>query len=132
MSLRFLLGLILVLVFFELQGQQYRFKKYPVSEGLPSDVVKSVSQDTLGFFWIATDDGLVKFDGTNFTVYKSALRSQYVKGFLKTSQGRLFVIGDLDLVEIQNQIDTVLFKEAGFQLTLLFLILNQFIWIVQV
>ncbi|HTJ52202.1 MAG TPA: ATP-binding protein [Cyclobacteriaceae bacterium] len=112
MSLRFLLGLILVMVFCELQGQQYRFKQYRVSEGLPSDVVKSVSQDTLGFFWIATDDGLVKFDGTNFTVYKSALRSQYVKGFLKTPQGRLFVIGDLDLVEIQNQIDTVLFKSV--------------------
>ncbi|HEY8934737.1 MAG TPA: ATP-binding protein [Cyclobacteriaceae bacterium] len=110
MLLRFFLVFILVMVFCELQGQQYRFKQYRVSEGLPSDVVKSVSQDTLGFFWIATDDGLVKFDGTNFTVYKSALRNQYVKGFLKTPQGRLFVIADLDLVEIQNQVDTVLFK----------------------
>jgi signal transduction histidine kinase/ligand-binding sensor domain-containing protein len=91
-------------------AQDYRFRLYRVEQGLPSDVIKAVSQDSKGFIWIATDDGLVKYDGLKFTTYKSALRSQYVKSFLQTRDGRLLVIGDLDLVEIENKVDTVVFK----------------------
>jgi len=91
-------------------GQEYRFHQYRVEQGLPSDVIKGVSQDSLGFLWIATDDGLVKYDGLRFTTYKSAMHSQYTKGFLNTHDGRLLAIGDLDLIEIQNQVDTVVFK----------------------
>ncbi len=93
-----------------LQAQEYRFGLYRVEQGLPSDVIKAVSQDSLGFLWIATDEGLVKYDGLHFTTYKGALRSQYAKNFLRTRDGRLFMAGDLDLIEIQNQIDTVIFK----------------------
>lgn len=94
------------------QAQQYRFHQYRVEQGLPSDVVKGINQDSLGFFWIATDDGLVKYDGVHFTTYKSAFRSQYTKGFLRTRSGRLFAYGDLELIEIHNQIDTVFFSVA--------------------
>ncbi|HEY9044651.1 MAG TPA: two-component regulator propeller domain-containing protein, partial [Ohtaekwangia sp.] len=92
-------------------GQEFRFHQYRVEDGLPSDVIKAVAQDTLGFFWIATDDGLVKYDGLRFRTYKNAFLSQYTKGFLKTHDGRLLAIGDLDLIEIQNRIDTVFFKQ---------------------
>jgi signal transduction histidine kinase/ligand-binding sensor domain-containing protein len=93
-----------------IHGQEYRFHEYRVEDGLPSDVIKAVAQDSLGFFWIATDDGLVKYDGIDFHTYKSALQSQYTKGFLNTRDGRLLAIGDLDVIEIQNLIDTVFFK----------------------
>jgi signal transduction histidine kinase len=91
-------------------GQEYRFRQYRVEDGLPSDIIKAVAQDTLGFFWIATDDGLVKYDGFHFQTYKNAFVSQYTKGFLNTRDGRLLAIGDLDLIEIQNRVDTVYFK----------------------
>jgi signal transduction histidine kinase len=91
-------------------SQEYRFHQYRVEQGLPSDVIKAVTQDTLGFFWIATDDGLVKYDGVRFTTYKNAFRSQFAKGFLHTREGNLYAFGDLDIIEIQNQIDTVVFK----------------------
>jgi ligand-binding sensor domain-containing protein len=90
-------------------AQEFRFRQYRVEHGLPSDVIKAVTQDTLGFFWIATDDGLVKYDGLRFTTYKSAFQSQYIKGFLNTRDGRLLAFGDLDLVEIRNEMDTVIF-----------------------
>ena len=93
-----------------LSAQEYRFGLYRVEHGLPSDVIKAVAQDSLGFLWIATDDGLVKYDGLHFTTYKGALRSQYAKNFLRTRDGRLLMVGDLDLIEIQNQVDTVIFK----------------------
>jgi signal transduction histidine kinase/streptogramin lyase len=93
-----------------LSAQEYRFGLYRVEQGLPSDVIKAVAQDSLGFLWIATDDGLVKYDGLHFTTYKGALRSQYAKNFLRTRDGRLLMAGDLDLIEIQNRVDTVIFK----------------------
>ena len=91
-------------------AQEYQTKIYRVEDGLPSDVVKAVAQDSLGFLWIATDDGLVQFDGLRFTPFKKVLHSQYAKGFVKTKSGRLLLFGDLDLIEIQNQLDTVIFK----------------------
>ncbi len=35
--------------------------------GIPRGVVRTVAQDSLGFLWIATGDGLVRFDGHRFT-----------------------------------------------------------------
>lgn len=93
-----------------LNAQQYNIKTYRVAEGLPIDAIKAVSQDEYGFLWIGTDDGLVKYDGIGFSTYESALQSKYVKGFLKTKSNKFLVFGDLDLVEIQNKIDTVIFK----------------------
>ncbi len=102
--------IILLLACLTLDAQHYRFRQYRVEQGLPSDVIKSVTEDSLGYIWIATDDGLVKYDGARFTTYKQALRSQFAKGFLHTSTGRLLAFSDLDLVEIQNAVDTVTFK----------------------
>jgi signal transduction histidine kinase/ligand-binding sensor domain-containing protein len=91
-------------------AQDYKYYKYQVKNGLPTDVVKDINQDDAGFVWIATDDGLAKFDGIRFTTYKSALKSQFTKRFLKSRDGSLYAIGDLDLIEIINDIDTVHFR----------------------
>lgn len=90
-------------------AQNYQFKNYTLDNGLPTEIIKSISQDSSGYFWAATDEGLVKFDGIQFTCYREALRSQYAKGLLQTTSGRLLLFGDLDLLEIKNQIDTVQF-----------------------
>lgn len=109
MLTRLPLLLVFLLVVMDLFAQEYRFHQYRVEQGLPSDVIKATAQDSLGFFWIATDDGIVKYDGLRFTTYRSALRSQYAKGFLTTRKGKLLAIADLDLIEIENQVDTVIF-----------------------
>lgn len=94
-------------------AQRFYHKKYfAEANGLPTDIIKSTTQDSLGYFWIATDEGLVKYDGIRFTSYRYALQSNYVKGFLTTRSGRLLVFGDLDLLEINNQGDTVFFKSV--------------------
>ncbi|MBL0741545.1 sensor histidine kinase [Chryseolinea lacunae] len=108
--MRFISLAVLMTLFNGVSAQEYRFRQYRVEQGLPSDVTKAVMEDSLHFLWMATDDGLVKYDGLQFTTYKNAMHSQYVKGFLKTHDGRLLAIGDLDVIEIQNKVDTVLFK----------------------
>jgi signal transduction histidine kinase/ligand-binding sensor domain-containing protein len=101
-----------ILLAVNLKAQQYRFHQYRVEQGLPSDVVKAVTEDSLGFIWIATDDGLVKYDGIKFSTYKHAFRSQFAKGFIHTRQGQLLAFSDLDLIEIRNQVDTVTFHSV--------------------
>ncbi|MGC4021520.1 MAG: ATP-binding protein [Cyclobacteriaceae bacterium] len=91
-------------------AQEYHIKRYRVEDGLPSDIIKGCAQDSLGFFWVATDDGLVKYDGIKFTTYREPLHSSFIKGFFRTKSGRLFAFGDLDFLEIKNYGDTTVFK----------------------
>lgn len=101
---------LLVLAPITLLAQDFRLRHFRVEDGLPSNVIKAVTQDSTGFFWIATDEGLVKFDGQVFTTYKSALHSPYAKGFLHSRSGKFYMYGDLDLIEIVNELDTVTFR----------------------
>ncbi|MEO7047002.1 MAG: two-component regulator propeller domain-containing protein, partial [Ferruginibacter sp.] len=46
-----------------------RFTNYTVANGLPSNKVNDIIQDSRGFVWMGTAQGLVRFDGNKFTVY---------------------------------------------------------------
>ena len=110
--MRFLLFFFWITNVLCVTAQDFQFIKYSVKDGLPTDVVKAVMEDSLGFIWIATDDGLTKFDGTRFTQYKGALHSQYAKAFLKSRAGNIFLIGDLDLIQIDSRVDTAAFSSV--------------------
>ena len=45
---------------------------YTTKDGLPSNSIYRSILDSHGFLWIATDNGLAKFDGKNFKVYTTA------------------------------------------------------------
>jgi hypothetical protein len=63
-----------------------RFGHLGVGDGLSQGVVLSIFQDSQGFMWISTEDGLNKYDGYDFTVYKhepdnpNSLSSSHVWG----------------------------------------------------
>lgn len=42
---------------------------------LPTNVVYNIVQDSSGFIWMATDEGLLKYDGFNYHVYKSIIQT---------------------------------------------------------
>ncbi len=50
--------------------EQLKFKHLSVNEGLSQSYAYSITQDADGFIWIATEDGLNKYDGENFTQYR--------------------------------------------------------------
>lgn len=52
-------------------AQNLRFDHLSVDKGLSQGNVWDTMQDSLGFMWIATEDGLNLFDGYGFTVYKN-------------------------------------------------------------
>jgi len=52
------------------QKGKYRFEHLTTGNGLFQNVVYSVLQDSRGFLWVGTQDGLNRYDGYNFKVYK--------------------------------------------------------------
>lgn len=45
------------------------YTNYSEKDGLPSNHIYKITQDSNGFIWIATDEGLVKYNGTDFKVF---------------------------------------------------------------
>lgn len=43
------------------------FKNYGVLDGLPNNYIYGIDQDSLGYLWLATGDGLIKMDEKNYT-----------------------------------------------------------------
>lgn len=64
---------------------------------LPSNMVNQVFQDRDGVVWVATEDGLVRFDGADFVTYKkedpdsSALQNNNVRLIHQIGDGRFLV-----------------------------------------
>ncbi len=52
------------------QKQDIHFSQLTVKDGLSQSTVNCIVQDYRGFIWISTSNGLNRYDGTNFKVYK--------------------------------------------------------------
>lgn len=53
-------------------AQPYTFRHLGIENGLSNNYVQNIVQDKQGCIWIATELGLNRFDGRNFTIYKSS------------------------------------------------------------
>ncbi len=79
------------------QEQPHFLEKLTTREGLGSNKVNDIVQDDNGFLWIATSDGLNRFDGTEIVQYhhqenKNSLSHNYVH-CLKKLPGNYIAIG---------------------------------------
>lgn len=64
--------ILLLLLILPLRGstQQFIAQHYSQTNGLPQNSVNALFWDKQNLLWIATDDGLVRFDGNTFCVFK--------------------------------------------------------------
>ena len=51
---------------------QYQIESWTTERGLPQNTVHSVVQSADGYLWLATLDGLVRFDGVKFRVFNKS------------------------------------------------------------
>jgi ligand-binding sensor domain-containing protein/DNA-binding response OmpR family regulator len=66
--------LVLMASFFYSFGQQpLSFSRITVDNGLPQNTVMTIMQDKTGFIWFGTNDGLCKYNGIDFKIYKHTL-----------------------------------------------------------
>lgn len=82
---------------FEPVTTQYRFDNISAAAGLSNLEVKAMAQDNDGFIWVGTLDGLYRFDGYSFKVYRfdpddpHTLPGNVIESLLVDSQGRLWI-----------------------------------------
>lgn len=90
------------------QNEQPRFTAITSMDGLSSNTVTAILKDRYGLLWFATDDGLNKFDGTGFTVYRhrktdpNSLKSNDISALYEDQAGRIWVgtiMGSLHLYD---------------------------------
>ena len=67
---RFLFLLVLFPVIVFAQFDELQFDYFSVEDGLASCYVSCITQDSSGFIWIGTKNGLNRYDGYKFTVFK--------------------------------------------------------------
>lgn len=65
-----LLLFLFILFFSEAAGQAPKFKTVSLLQGLSQSTVNCIIQDKQGFLWFGTQDGLNRYDGYSFRVYK--------------------------------------------------------------
>ena len=63
----FLIGLVLVThLAFSQQKVDYEYKLFDYKQGFQQSNVFDIAEGENGFFWLATERGMVRFDGINF------------------------------------------------------------------
>jgi ligand-binding sensor domain-containing protein/putative methionine-R-sulfoxide reductase with GAF domain len=75
------------------------FTLYRKSDGLSSDDITGIIQDSIGYIWASTSSGLNRFNGSNFVQFHSrndslSLPGEYLKGVVWIDSNRLCVYGD--------------------------------------
>ncbi len=78
-------------------GESIRFNRISLDEGLSQNTVFCMLQDSKGFMWFGTQDGLNKYDGYTFTVFKqqpddpNSLSQNTISAVCEDDRGMLWV-----------------------------------------
>ena len=82
-------------------------KFFTTDNGLSSSLINKIYQDRNGMVWIATEDGLNRYDGSKITIYKhdpidkNSLCHNFVSTLFEDREGRLFV-GTYNGIQMYN------------------------------
>ena len=74
---------------------QFTHSVWLMEDGLPQNSIRAIAQTTDGYLWLATQAGLVRFDGVRFTVFSTAntpaLTNSNVMALLAAQDGSLWI-----------------------------------------
>lgn len=73
-------------------AQRYAFKQYGPEHGLDNQVPVAIRQDAAGFMWVASPNGLYRYDGYRFRKFSVAdgLPADFIVGLHESEPGRLW------------------------------------------
>jgi len=80
-------------------ASSFRFNNLNTEDGLPNNTITSIVQDSFGFTWIGTNDGLARYESTNtFTLFrkdnahpKKSLASNHIRSLFVDSHHNLWI-----------------------------------------
>ena len=90
------------------------FENISIDEGLSNEHVTSIFQDSKGYIWIGTKDGLNRYDGERIKIYncsfknKNTLSSTYITDIKEDYDGNIWIGTDHGLDFLLPDTDTVI------------------------
>ena len=99
-------------------GQTHYFRHYQVENGLSNNTVFTCVQDEDGFMWFGTKDGLNRFDGTTFKIFRNdtedslSLGDNFIRSLYLDKSESLYIgtRSGLYKYSFQSEIFTLIFK----------------------
>ncbi|MGI8892236.1 MAG: ligand-binding sensor domain-containing protein, partial [Bacteroidia bacterium] len=79
------------------QENPYKVSQISLAEGLSQSIVYDIAQDDAGYLWFGTQDGLNRYDGINFEIFKNepfdttSISSNQISSLLFDSKKRLWI-----------------------------------------
>ena len=81
---------------------EFGHQAWTTENGLPQNTVQAIVQTQDGYLWFGTQEGLVRFDGLNFTIFDKentpAFKSNDIRFLQQDRQGRLWISTSYGLV----------------------------------
>ncbi|MBN1398571.1 MAG: PAS domain-containing protein [Bacteroidetes bacterium] len=79
------------------QEKNVKFKHLSINDGLSQNVVYCIMQDKYGMIWIGTDDGLNRYNGYSFQIFKNVPRNSEsisngsIRAIFEDSRGKMWI-----------------------------------------
>ncbi|WP_286858365.1 MULTISPECIES: hybrid sensor histidine kinase/response regulator transcription factor [Sphingobacterium] len=79
------------------QNEPVTFQRYSSKDGLSSNTIYSIYRDSYGFLWLGTEDGLNRFDGRHYNVYRydanqeNSLMANHISALCEDKKGRIWI-----------------------------------------
>ncbi|QQS35628.1 MAG: hypothetical protein IPM56_15495 [Ignavibacteriales bacterium] len=79
------------------QSRHINFENFSIKEGLSNDIATSIIQDKDGFIWIGTEDGLNRYDGYEFKIFKfnpanpGSISDDWITRVFQDSKGNIWI-----------------------------------------
>jgi ligand-binding sensor domain-containing protein/signal transduction histidine kinase len=112
------LGLLLLVLLTNRAQAQYHFEAWTTESGLPHNTIKTILQTRDGYLWLASLDGLVRYDGMRFTVFNTGnspgLKSNRLTSLFEDQSGLLWIgTEDSGLVTYRDGLFTPFTTDQG-------------------
>ncbi len=96
---------------------QYHIDSWTTDNGLPHNSVRAILQTRDGYLWLATADGLVRFDGVRFTTFNRenspGMTGNRITALLQDNNGGLWMGSDGSFMRLRNGVFTSYGSESG-------------------
>lgn len=105
--------LLLTLLPFAGIGQRYNFEKITEDNGLSDNRVTCFMKDKAGFMWIGTENGLNRYDGNEFRIYRPGqkqfnLSHEHINDIEQDRRGNLWISTWSGLAVLNPETDSLL------------------------